>query len=187
MRAAKRTGALVIADEVQSGSGRTGTFLGGPSIGLSADLVSLAKALGGGVPIGAVVMSQAVADAVVPGDHGTTYGGNLLSCRAALTVLDALDGGLQQAIARVSTHLFAGLRALAARHAVITDVRGAGLIAGIELETDALAVVNAALGRGLIINRTSGTTLRLLPPYIASEQDVDEALAILSEALTAAR
>lgn len=184
--AARRTGALIIADEVQSGSWRTGEFLHGPQIGLRADLVALAKALGAGVPVGAVLMSNRVAQAIAAGDHGTTYGGNLLACRAALTFLDVMDSGVRDAMRLVSAHLFKQLRTLAAEsHGVITEVRGAGLIVGLEVSRDALAIVNAALDRGLVINRTSGTVLRLLPPYIATEHDVDEALNILSDAIRA--
>jgi acetylornithine/succinyldiaminopimelate/putrescine aminotransferase len=118
----------------------------------------------------------------------TTYGGNLLACRAALTVIDELDRGLQENVRRSSAHLFARLRALAAgSDGVITDVRGAGLIAGLEIAGDAFAIVNAALERGLVINRTSGTVVRLLPPYIVSISDVDEAVDILEDALEAAR
>jgi predicted acetylornithine/succinylornithine family transaminase len=183
--ACQRTGALLIADEVQSGSGRTGQFLYSGTIGLSPDLVALGKALGAGVPIGAAMLNGKVAQAVVPGDHGTTYGGNLLACRAALVFLDALDNGLQDHIRRVSAHLFAGLRTLAARHpAAIADVRGAGLIAGLDLGRDAQPVVTAALDRGLLINRTSTSVVRLLPPFIITEKDVDEALAILGDVIT---
>ena len=184
--ACRRTGALLIADEVQSGSGRTGAFLRSPAAGLSPDLIALAKALGGGIPVGAVLLSPKVAAAVAPGDHGTTYGGNLLACRAALTVVDALAGGLQESVSRVSAHLFKGLQALAARTGRVAEIRGAGLIAGLEMTVaDALPVVNGALDRGLIINRTSGNVIRLLPPYIATEDDVDEALAILGESIAA--
>jgi acetylornithine/succinyldiaminopimelate/putrescine aminotransferase len=155
------------------------------TIGLSPDLVALGKALGAGVPIGAAMLNGKVAQAVVPGDHGTTYGGNLLACRAALVFLDALDNGLQDHIRRVSAHLFAGLRTLAARHpAAIADVRGAGLIAGLDLGRDAQPVVTAALDRGLLINRTSTSVVRLLPPFIITEKDVDEALAILGDVIT---
>jgi len=101
--ACARTGALLIADEVQSGSGRTGTFIHSRTLGLKPDVLALGKALGAGVPIGAAMLSAEVAKAAVPGDHGTTYGGNLLACRAALTFLDVLQGGLQESIARVST------------------------------------------------------------------------------------
>jgi len=178
--ACQRTGALLIADEVQSGSGRTGQFLYSGQVGLAPDLVALGKALGAGVPIGAALCTGEVAKAVSPGDHGTTYGGNLLACRAALVFLDALDGGLLEHIRRVSAHLFTGLRSIASRHPkVVTDVRGAGLIAGLDLGREAQPVVTAALERGLVINRTSTSVIRLLPPYIVTEKDVDEALAIL--------
>lgn len=182
--ACRRTGALLIADEVQSGSGRTGAFLYSPAAGLSPDLVALGKALGGGVPVGAAMISGRVAAAVSAGDHGTTYGGNLLACRAALTFLDALDAGLQVAVGRMGRHLHARLRALAeSRPDVIKEVRGAGLIAGLDLVHDAQATVNAALTRGLLINRTATTVIRLLPPFIVSEADIDRAVEILSEAV----
>ncbi len=182
--ACRRTGALLITDEVQSGSWRTGRFLHGPTIGLKPDLVALAKALGAGVPVAAVVMSDRVAATIVPGDHGTTYGGNLLACRAALTFLDVVDGGLVDSMRRASAHLFSRLHDLAAKSdGVITEVRGAGLIAGLEVTVDALSVVNAAMERGLIINRTSDTVLRVLPPYIVTERDIDEAIEILGDAI----
>jgi predicted acetylornithine/succinylornithine family transaminase len=182
--ACRRTGALLIADEVQSGSGRTGQFLYSPTLGLKPDLVALGKALGAGVPIGAAMLSRDVAATAMPGDHGTTYGGNLLACRAALVFLDALDDGLLESIRRVSAHLFTGLRALATRYpARIAGVRGAGLMAGLELTSDAQSVINAALEHGLLVNRTATTVVRILPPYIVTEREVDEALAILNDVL----
>jgi acetylornithine/N-succinyldiaminopimelate aminotransferase len=185
--ACKRTGALLIADEVQSGSGRTGAFLYSPAIGLEPDLVALGKALGAGVPIGAAMLSHDVATAATPGDHGTTYGGNLLACRAALVFLDALDGGLLASIRRTSAHLFDRLRGLQARHSsTIAAVRGAGLIAGLDLTIDATPVIAAALERGLLVNRTSTTVVRLLPAFIATEHDVDEAIRVLDDAIVAA-
>jgi len=184
--ACRRTGALLIADEVQSGSFRTGPFLRSRTVGLAPDLVSLGKALGAGVPVGAAVLSDKVAQAISAGDHGTTYGGNLLACRAALTFLEVVEAGLTTAIPRVADHLFARLQALAARHSIIKEVRGAGLLVGIELATDAAPVIQAALSRGLLVNRTAGTVVRLLPPYIATERDVDEAMDILEVALAAA-
>lgn len=179
----QRTGALLIADEVQSGAGRTGQFLGSQSIGLAPDLVALGKALGSGMPIGAAMVSGRVAETIFAGDHGTTYGGNLLACRAALVFLDELDGGLQEHVRHVSAHLFAGLRALRARHGSIQDVRGAGLIAGLEFAVDPAPLVSACLERGLLINRTATTVIRLLPPYIVTEQEIDEALGILDAAI----
>ena len=183
-QACRQTGSLLIADEVQSGTGRTGSFLYSPSIGLRPDLVALGKALGGGMPIGAALLSHDVAAAAAPGDHGSTYGGNLLACRAALVVLDALEGGLQLSVGRLGGYLQSRLHALAsAKSSVISGVRGVGLIAGIELRQDAAAFVSAALERGLLVNRTASTVLRLLPPYIATESDVDEAVGILEEIL----
>jgi acetylornithine/N-succinyldiaminopimelate aminotransferase len=180
--AAKRTGALVIADEVQSGSGRTGAFVCSRTYGLEPDLMALGKALGAGVPVGAALCTGEVAATIAPGDHGTTYGGNLLACRAALVFLDALEGGLLDHITRVSERLFAGLRGLQARHGrLISQVRGAGLIAGLDLSIDAQPVVAGALERGLLVNRTATTVVRLLPAYIATEQDVDDAIQILDE------
>ena len=181
--ACARTGALLIADEVQSGAGRTGQFLYSPSIGLAPDLIALGKALGGGMPIGAALLSGKVASTISAGDHGTTYGGNLLACRAGLVVLDELERGLMAHVRRVSPTLFAGLAALKSRHSSIVDVRGAGLIAGIEFATDAAPLVTAALERGLLVNRTSSTVIRLLPPYIVAEQDINEGLALLDDAI----
>ena len=189
--ACARTGALLIADEVQSGSGRTGQFLYSRTLGLEPDLIALGKALGAGVPIGAAMLSANVAAAAAPGDHGTTYGGNLLACRAALTFLDVLMGpdgqeqrGLLPSIRRVSAHLHARLHELQERYpGRVTDVRGAGLIAGLVLQTDAQPVVAAALERGLLVNRTSTTVVRLLPAFIVTEKDVDEAIGTIDEVL----
>ena len=181
--ACARTGALLIADEVQSGSGRTGAFLASPACGLTPDLVALGKALGAGMPVGAAMVSASVAAAISAGDHGTTYGGNLLACRAALVFLDELDRGVLAHVREVSAHLFASLHALKARHAAIRDVRGAGVIAGLDLDRDATPVVAGALERGLLINRTSTTVIRLLPPYIVTDAQVDEAVAILDEVM----
>ena len=181
--ACARTGALVIADEVQSGAGRTGHFLHSPAVGLKPDLIALGKALGGGMPIGAALISDKVAATISAGDHGTTYGGNLLACRAALVVLDELEGGLLAHVRRVSAAFFQGLAALKSRHASIVDVRGAGLMAGLEFATDATPLVTAALERGLLVNRTATTVIRLLPPYIISESDIAEGLAVLDDTI----
>jgi acetylornithine/N-succinyldiaminopimelate aminotransferase len=184
-RACARTGALLIADEVQSGSGRTGVPFYSARLGLRPDLMALGKALGAGVPIGAALFSQEVADAARPGDHGSTYGGNLLACRAALVFLDELTtGGLLQHVAQVGSYLESGLRDLAARHGSVKAVRGEGLIWGLELDTPAAGVVRAAFDRHLLINRTSDSVVRLLPPFVITEREVDEALPLLDAALT---
>jgi acetylornithine/succinyldiaminopimelate/putrescine aminotransferase len=184
--ACQRTGTLLITDEVQSGSWRTGAFLHGGSLGLQPDLVALGKAIGAGVPVGATLLNRKVAEAISAGDHGTTYGGNLLACRAALTFLDVVDASFVESMKRSSARLFQRLHACAARHArIVAEVRGAGLIAGLDLTVDATPVIQGALERGLLVNRTSGTVVRLLPAYIVTERDVDEAMDILDAALGA--
>ncbi len=184
--ACRRTGALLIADEVQCGLGRTGRPFYSSALGLTPDLMALGKALGAGVPIGAAMFSDRVADAARPGDHGSTYGGNLLACRAALTFLDQLEGGLIDHVVKAGAHLERGLRAIASRQPAIRDVRGAGLMWGVDVDRPAAAIVDAARDRKLLINRTSDTVIRLLPPYIISEREIDEALPLLEAAIAAA-
>ena len=149
--ACAKTGALLIADEVQSGLGRTGYPFYFAALGLKPHLVSVGKALGGGVPVGAALVSEEVADTISFGDHGSTYGGNLLACRAALCFLDELvGGGLLGAHRRASAGIFEQrLRAMAARHPIVKEVRGAGLMWGLELTRDAAPVVPAGLARGV--------------------------------------
>jgi predicted acetylornithine/succinylornithine family transaminase len=185
--ACKRTGALLIADEVQCGLGRTGRPFYSQALGLQPDLMALGKALGAGVPIGAAMFAERVAAAAKPGDHGSTYGGNLLACRAALVFLHELTAnGLMQHVASVGAYLERGLRAMAARIPAIRDVRGAGLMWGLELDRPAAAVVDAARNGKLLINRTSDTVVRLLPPYVITEKEIDEALPLLEAAIAAA-
>jgi acetylornithine/N-succinyldiaminopimelate aminotransferase len=184
--ACAKTGALLIADEVQSGLGRTGYPFYFAALGLKPHLVAVGKALGGGVPIGATLVSQEVADTIKFGDHGSTYGGNLLACRAALCVLDELvGGGLIAQIARVGRHVERRLKSIAARHPMVKQVRGTGLMWGLELDRDATPVVPAALQQGVIVNRTAEKVVRLLPPLIIAEADADEALGRLDAALAA--
>ena len=184
----RHTGTLLIADEVQCGLGRTGHPFYSSALGLRPQLVAVGKALGGGVPVGATLVSEDVAAAISFGDHGSTYGGNLLACRAALVFLDELvERGLLAQIGRTGAHLERGLRSLAHKQPNIVDVRGAGLMWGIELNADAAPVVEAALGRGLLINRTAGTVVRLLPALTITESEVDSALAILETVLAERR
>ena len=177
------TGTLFIADEVQSGAGRTGTPFHASQLGLSPDLVSVGKAIGGGFPVGAALLSERVASKIAYGDHGTTYGGNLLACRAALHYLDQLEAGLLEHVRTAGAHLGRGLRALAARHTAIVEVRGCGLMWGLELDRDAGPVVSAALARGLVVNRTAGSVVRLLPPLVIREAEIDEGVSLLDAAI----
>jgi acetylornithine/N-succinyldiaminopimelate aminotransferase len=181
--ACERTGTLLIADEIQCGLGRTGRPFYFQALGLTPDLVPVGKALGAGFPVGAALVSEPVAGALAFGDHGTTYGGNLLACRAALVVLDELEAGLMDHVRTVGQRLGAGLCALAAKHPAVRAVRGAGLMWGLDLSVDAAPVVDAARARGLIVNRTSSTVVRLLPPFVLSEAEADEGLALLDAAL----
>jgi acetylornithine/N-succinyldiaminopimelate aminotransferase len=183
--ACRRTGALLIADEVQCGLGRTGRAFYSGALGLTPDLMALGKALGAGVPIGAAMFSDRVAASARPGDHGSTYGGNLLACRAALVFLEELTtGGLMAQVAKTGAYLERGLRAIAARQPAVKDVRGAGVMWGLEIDRPAAAIVEAALRRNLLINRTSDTVVRLLPPYVITEREIDEALPLLEAAIT---
>jgi acetylornithine/N-succinyldiaminopimelate aminotransferase len=182
--ACARTGALLIADEIQCGTGRTGRMFHFPSLGLTPDLVSVAKAIGGGFPVGAALVSDEVASAIAYGDHGTTYGGNLLACRAALYVLDQLEGGLLDHVADLGPIMEQGLRAIVGRLGLDAEVRGKGLIWGLDLGRDAGSVVTHALERNLIVNRTSNSVVRLLPPYVITEAEIAIGLERLEAALS---
>jgi predicted acetylornithine/succinylornithine family transaminase len=182
--ACQRTGTLLIADEVQSGLGRTGYPFYAPVLGLAPDLISIGKALGSGVPVGASLVSERVANAIAPGDHGSTYGGNLLATRAAAFFLEQLtDHGLLDHVRRVGAHFERQLRTLALQHPVISEVRGIGLMFGLQLRTDATAVINAARDRGLLVNRTDEKVVRMLPPLIVEEAQLDRAVDILDGVL----
>jgi acetylornithine aminotransferase/acetylornithine/N-succinyldiaminopimelate aminotransferase len=182
--ASARTGALIIADEIQCGLGRTGQPFYFGTLGITPHLSSLGKALGGGVPIGAALVSEEVASTIAFGDHGSTYGGNLLACRAALVFLETLmEGGLLAHVVRMGRFFEERLRAMAARQAIVKDVRGAGLMWGLELTRDAAPVVPAALERRVIVNRTAETVVRLLPPLVITEAEADDAFGRLEAAL----
>jgi acetylornithine/succinyldiaminopimelate/putrescine aminotransferase len=195
-RACDRTGTLLIADEVQSGLGRTGTPFYSPALGLTPDLMSVGKALGSGVPIGAALVAEHVAAHVFAGDHGSTYGGNLLATRAGLYVLEQLTGssepvpyraadGLIGHVRQMSSIFDHALNRLAAEHSVVSGVRGVGLMRALELTIDAAPVVEAALQAGLLVNRTAERAVRMLPPLTVSKQEIEEAAAILDLALAA--
>jgi len=181
-----RTGTLLIADEVQTGLGRTGYGFYFQALGWSPDLVSVGKALGSGVPVAAALISERVAGAISAGDHGTTYGGNLLACRAALFFLEQLmDHGLLDHVREMGAHFERQLRTLALKHPVIEEVRGAGLMRGLQLTVDATPIVDGARDRGLIVNRTSEKVVRMLPPLNIEKADLDRAVEILDDVFVA--
>ena len=171
---------LLIVDEVQTGIGRTGTFLACEQFALQPDIVTLAKGLGGGLPIGAFAMTRRVAEHMGPGSHGSTFGGNPVACAGALAVLDTLDEASLQNVRACAARLRAGLAQLP--H--VAEVSGLGLMVGIAFAdgVSAAAVRAAAEQRGLLV-LTAKTRLRLLPPLILTDADVDNALAILRDVL----
>ena len=181
-RVTKATGTLLIADEIQCGLGRTGRSFHFQSFGWTPDLVTVGKAIGSGIPIGAALVAEHVAKEIFAGDHGTTYGGNLLSTRAALYVLDELDK-LAPHIKDAGALFEQKLLALQKQHKLITSVRGAGLMRGLELAVDAAPVVEAALKSGLLVNRTAERVVRMLPPLTVTAAEIEEATRILDGAL----
>lgn len=178
-------GALLIADEIQCGLGRTGRYFAYQKFSSLPDIAVVAKPLAAGLPLGAILSTQKVADAVSPGLHGTTFGGGPLACATALEFLRTVeDSGLLENIRERGAQLRAGLEALARKVSLIREVRGEGLMLGIELSVEGGSFVTAALERGLLINCTHDRTLRLLPPYTVSPAQVREFLRAFEIVLT---
>jgi len=183
------TAALLIADEIQCGFGRTGKWFGYQHFGIQPDVTTIAKPLAGGLPIGAMLCTEAASKSISPGMHGTTFGGGPLACAAAIAVIDIMrQDDLLAHVTEVGTYFMDQLRTLATRHSCITEVRGLGLMIGVEIDNADLAKEIAAqlLARHIIINRTSETVLRFLPPYILEKEHVGQAIAALDEVITEA-
>jgi len=181
---ADSTGALVIADEIQAGLGRTGKWCSYQHFGIQPDITTLAKPLAGGIPMGATLCTNEVARAFHAGMHGTTFGGGPLACAVATAVIDYIEKeNLLAHVAEIGGYFQAQLRSLAERHSYIVDVRGAGLMIAAELNSAGLAkhAVTEMLKRRVIINCTSDTALRFLPPYIFERAHVDTTIAALDE------
>ena len=174
-------GALLIFDEVQVGLGRTGSLWAHDQFGVTPDIMTLAKPLAGGLPIGAVLVSQRVADAMAPGDHGSTFAGNPLVCAAGVAVFDAVaDPAFLEHVSSVGDRLRAGLAAGLVGVPGVVEVRGLGLITGIELDRPAGGVVGRAREAGLLIlTAGAGNVIRLVPPLVLSAAEADEAVAKL--------
>ena len=179
-------GLLLLFDEVQAGMARTGSLFAYQGYGVVPDVLSLAKGLGGGVPIGATLASERVYQAWTRGSHATTFGGNPLVSAVAATVIEVIEEeDLCAHATAMGDRLQDGLRALARDYPVISEVRGRGLMVGAEVGADAAGpLVQAAREEGLLINSAGGHTLRFVPPLIVSEADVDEALQRLGMALS---
>lgn len=178
-----RTGALLIVDEVQSGIGRTGHWFASLAEGVRPDVITLAKGLGGGLPIGACIGVGAAGELFAPGDHGSTFGGNPIACAAGLAVLTTIaDDGLLDHVKRVGEHLGAGLAGLDSP--IVSQARGVGLWRALALTgPHAGAVEAAARERGLLVNAVKADVVRLVPPLVVTEAEVDEALALLRDAI----
>jgi len=173
-------GALLIFDEVQTGVGRTGRFLACQHYGVKPDILTLAKALGGGFPIGAVLATDDVAAAFQPGDHASTFGGNPLACAAALAAMDLLlTGGVVENAAAVGAYMYDKLVELAGKYDYVQEVRGLGLLLGIELNVEGKDIVNGCREKGLLINCINNNVLRFIPPLTITKQEVDRAVGIL--------
>lgn len=182
--------ALLILDEIQAGMGRSGKFFAYENYGIKPDIVTLAKGLAGGVPIGAFIVTEEVAHAFKPGDHGTTFGGNPLACAAANVVLDTVpNADFLNNVVEVGDYFKNKLIDLQKKYpTLIADVRGKGLILGAELTTQnklsGVEIVNECMKRGAIINCTVGKVLRFIPPLIINKSHVDEVINILDSVLS---
>ncbi|MCU1271166.1 MAG: Acetylornithine aminotransferase [Acidobacteriaceae bacterium] len=180
----QKSGALLILDEIQCGLGRTGKFFAYQHYGITPDIVTVAKPLAAGVPLGALLTTNRVATGMHPGLHGTTFGGGPLACAVAIEFLRQLDGLLSH-VSKIGSLFIAQLKKLQSRHTSIKDVRGMGLMLAVELDSSetAKSVVSQLLEQGILINRTHDTVLRFLPPYIIEKKHVDEVVHTLDGAL----
>lgn len=183
-RLCDKTGTLLLLDEVQTGVGRTGTYFGYEHYDIVPDIMTLAKALGGGVAIGAIVAKPKVAAAFVPGTHASTFGGNSLACAAALAVFETIDSEkLLVHTAAVGKYLRARLDEFASGYSFIREVRGRGLMLGVDLAIPGAGIVARCLEKGLNINCTHDTVLRVMPAMTVTTGEIDKAMSILGSVL----
>ena len=175
--------ALLVFDATQCGVGRTGQWFSHQLIApdVHPDVMVTAKPLSCGLPLGVVMCNERAAAAIRPGMHGSTFGGGPLACRAALEFIDIMENGLLEQVGRVGEYFRAGLRELQTKHSFIREVRGAGLMIGVELDRPGKPYVARGMEEGLLFNATHETVLRFLPPYILTEREVDRALRILGK------
>jgi acetylornithine aminotransferase/acetylornithine/N-succinyldiaminopimelate aminotransferase len=184
----EKSGALLMIDEIQCGLGRTGKYFAYQHYGITPDIVTVAKPLAAGLPLGALLTTDRVASGMHPGMHGTTFGGGPLACAVAIEFLRILDGLLGH-VSSLGRYFLKELTNLQSKHAAIKEVRGMGLMLAIELDSAdvAKAVVSELLKRGILINRTHDVVLRFLPPYIIEKKHVDQVIDALDRALTSTR
>jgi acetylornithine/N-succinyldiaminopimelate aminotransferase len=178
-------GWLLMLDEVQTGIGRTGKWFGFQHTGVLPDVIALAKGLGGGMPIGACLARGIAADVFTPGSHGSTFGGNPLACAAALATLEAIEQeGLLDNATRIGEYLRTGLRAALAGLTGVVDIRGEGLMIGIELDRPCAELVAIAREQGVLINVTADKVIRLVPPLIYGPAEADALIAAVASYVT---
>ena len=175
---------LLIFDEVQTGMGRTGTMFCYENFGIEPDMLTLAKSLGGGFPIGALVAKKEIADTLGAGSHGTTFGGSPLACAAGLATFEAIEKEkLLKNAALMGAYLLKKLHELKKKHSIIREVRGMALMTGIELAVEGKQVYEECLKKGLLINCTQAVVLRVMPPITVTKKEIDTAVKILDAAL----
>jgi predicted acetylornithine/succinylornithine family transaminase len=172
---------LLILDEIQTGMGRTGKFFGYEHDGITPDMAALAKGLAGGMPIGALLATDKVSQAFTPGSHGSTFGGNPLACAAAIASVETLleDNIIIQSVEQLGRYFLQSLEGLKKKYGFVKDVRGMGLLVGMELDFEGKDIVTACLKEGFLINCTMNTVLRFIPPLIISEEEIDQLVASL--------
>jgi acetylornithine/N-succinyldiaminopimelate aminotransferase len=178
-----RTGTLLVHDEIQSGCGRTGTFLAAQAHGVAPDVVTLAKPIAAGLPMGACLATAALADTFQKGEHGSTFAGGPLVCRGALVFLDAIEQGLLGAVQDRGRQFRQGLLTLQQQLPIVREVRGKGLMLGLQLHHSAEAVQKELYKQRLLVNCTAGDVLRIVPPFVITAQQVDQALTTLGRVL----
>jgi len=185
----RERGALLMLDEVQTGIGRTGKLFAYEHFGITPDVMTLAKGLGGGVPIGACLATDDAAKAFTPGSHASTFGGNPLACAAALAVLEVIleDQDIVGQCARLGEYFMKGLLDLKGRCPAVTDVRGLGLLIGVEVTLDARELVHDLRKRGILANATSEHVLRFVPPLIVTTAEIDRVVVTLGDVIEARR
>ncbi|RTZ68861.1 MAG: aspartate aminotransferase family protein [Aquificaceae bacterium] len=174
----REAGILLAIDEVQTGNGRTGKYWGFQHYGIVPDLFSTAKGLGGGIPVGALVAKNEIAESLTAGSHGSTFGGNPLAMRAGLVVYEELESGLLNHVTRVGEFFKEGLNSLG-----VGKVKGKGLMLGLELDKPCKELVLKGLQKGLVFNCTAQRVLRFLPPLVITQEELERALEILKEIL----
>ena len=175
---------LLIVDEVQTGIGRTGKLFAYEHAGIEPDIMTLAKALGNGFPVGAMLATDKIAESFAPGNHASTFGGNPLAMAAALATLEImLQEGILDNCRKTGDYFLKELKKLEKMHALINDVRGKGLMLAVTLNMEAAEIVRECMQKGLLINSTGGKTLRFVPPLIITNKDVDQAVDILNEVM----